>query len=124
MNVSRQDIYRKFRGIPRLRSEDQQLSSFPGLIVFQRLLQQLDLRNRIRGCFVGVVSKRSYSAACVVETLMIHVLLGYRQLRDVAFFQDDPIVKRVKGLASVPGQSTLSRVLNEINAQAVERSAG
>jgi hypothetical protein len=91
------------------------------LIVFQRLFQQLDLRTRIRGCFAGEVSKRSYSAACVVETLMVHVLLGYRQLRDVAFYQDDPIVKRVLGLASIPGQSTLSRVLNEINVQAVER---
>ena len=92
--------------------------------MFQRLFQQLDLRNRIRGCFAGEVSKRSYSAACVVETLIIHVLLGYRQLRDVAFYQDDPIVKRVLGLASIPGQSTLSRVLNEINAQAVERLRG
>jgi hypothetical protein len=121
VKVSRRSIYRKFRGIPRLRFEDQQLSSFSGLIVFQRLFQQLDLRTRIRGCFAGEVSKRSYSAACVVETLMVHVLLGYRQLRDVAFYQDDPIVKRVLGLASIPGQSTLSRVLNEINVQAVER---
>ena len=121
MKISRAAIYRKFRGIPRLRFEDQQLSSFSGLIVFQRLFQQVDLRNRIRKCFAGEVSKRSYSAACVVETLIVHVLLGYRKLRDVAFYQDDPIVKRVLGLETIPGQSTLSRVLSEVNGRAVER---
>ena len=121
MKLSRAEIYRKFRGIPRLRFEDQELSSFSGLIVFQQLFRKLNLRNRIRGCFAGEISKRSYSAACVVETLIVHVVLGYRQLRDVAFYQEDPIVKRMLGLESIPGQSTLSRVLNEISARAVNR---
>ena len=32
--------------------------------------------------------------------LVIHVLLGYRELRDAAHYQDDPLVQRVLGLSS------------------------
>jgi len=51
MKYSRSDIHRKAHKIPAIRFEDQSLTSFSGLVVFQRLFAQLNLRERLRACF-------------------------------------------------------------------------
>ena len=45
--------------------------------------------------------------------LVIHLLLGFRELRDAAHYQDDPLVQRVLGLKHLPDVSTISRMLKE-----------
>ena len=51
MKSSRSDVHGKFHGLPQLRFEDQQLTSFSGLIVVQELFGLLDLKARLSGCF-------------------------------------------------------------------------
>ena len=41
----------KARALPEIRFEDQQLTSFAGLAVFQPLLERLSLKTCLRGCF-------------------------------------------------------------------------
>ena len=45
--------------------------------------------------------------------LVVHILLGYRELRDAAHYQDDPLVQRVLGLKQLPDAATISRMLKE-----------
>ena len=45
-NVSKRTISSKAGVVPTLRFEDQSLTSFAGLVVFQKLFSQLDLKQR------------------------------------------------------------------------------
>src|SRR5213593_121429 len=51
MKPTRSAIHRKFHSIPDIRFEDQALTSFSGLVLFQALFTRLDLKERLRGCF-------------------------------------------------------------------------
>jgi hypothetical protein len=53
--------------------------------------------------------------------LVVHLLLGYRELRDIRYYQDDPLVRRILGLTRLPDASTLSRALASTDAQSAEQ---
>ena len=52
--------------------------------------------------------------------LLIHLLLGYRELRDSRYYRDDPLVKRILGLKRLPDVGTISRSLKDAGKQSVE----
>ena len=53
MKCSRTQVRQRTHALPVLRFEDQQLSSFSGLVVFQLLFEHLGLRERLRQCSGG-----------------------------------------------------------------------
>ena len=124
MNLSRKDVQFKAYGMPKLRFEEQQLTSFSGLILFQALISQLDLRARLRQCFRHLQASSAYTYATLVLGLIVHLLLGYRHLRDVRFYRDDPMVQRVLGLKRLPDVATVSRMLAKFDLPGVERLRG
>ena len=81
MKPSRSAIHRQTYVLPTLRFEDQQLTSFSGLIIFQRLFEHLQLKNRVRDCFRHLRVRPIFGHASIVMLLIIHMLLGYRELR-------------------------------------------
>jgi hypothetical protein len=119
MKLSRKAVRRKTHAIPTFRFEQQRLTSFSGLVLFQVLFGQLDLKRRLRECFEtgGAI----YQQATIVLSLIVHLLLGYRQLRDVRYYRDDPIVRRVLGLSRLPDVATVSRCLAAACTASVER---
>ncbi len=50
----------------------------------------------------------------------MHLLLGFRKLRDLEFYEDDPLIKRVLGLKVLPEVSTISPALMEFDDRAIE----
>jgi hypothetical protein len=52
--------------------------------------------------------------------LIVHLLLGYRELRDSRYYRDDPLVKRLLGLNRLPDVATLSRMLQQADARSVD----
>ena len=121
MKCSKAAVHRKTHRIPELKFEDQRLTSFAGLVVFQALFRELDLKARLGGCFHHLPGSPSYSYAVVVLLLVVHLLLGYRRLQDIRYYQDDPLVGRVLGLSRWPDVATLSRALAVMDAESVER---
>lgn len=119
MKLSRDQVRRKTHAIPVLQFEDQQLTSFSGLFVFHLLFQRLDLKQRLRDAFRHLHSCRAYDHALAVLGLIIHLLLGFRQLRDLRYYRDDPMVQRVLGLQRLPDVATVSRLLASADAQSV-----
>lgn len=119
MKLSRNQVQSKTHAIPDLRFEDQKLTSFAGLFVFQLLFQRLDLKNRLRDCFSHLRSNRAYDHAITVLSLIVHLLIGFRQLRDVRYYRDDPMVLRILGLKRLPDVSTTSRLLASTDAASV-----
>lgn len=121
MKLSRKQVQFKAYGMPRLRFEDQRLTSFSGLILFQALIVKLDLRAKLRRCFRHLKTSSVYTYATLVLALMVHLLLGFRQLRDIRFYRDDPMVQRLLALKRLPDVSTISRMLAQFDHPAIAK---
>jgi hypothetical protein len=120
MRVAKEDIYTRACSIPKVRFEDQELTSFGGIVVFQKLFAKLNLKERLRRCCAHLSENNLYHPAVIVQLLIVHLLLGFRKLRDVEFYEDDPLIKRVLGLKVLPDVSTISRALMEYDDRAIE----
>lgn len=104
-----------------MKFEDQQLTSFGGLVIFQKLFEDLDLVRHLKGCCRSVERKTSrfYGHGKLLQCLIVHLLLGYRKLRDMDYYRDDPLVRQVLGLKHPPSVPTLSRMLREFDEDSV-----
>jgi hypothetical protein len=51
MKYSKAEVHCKTHGLPALRFEDSQLTSFSGLILLQALFARLGLKEKLRRCF-------------------------------------------------------------------------
>ncbi|MCY3762277.1 MAG: transposase [Gemmatimonadetes bacterium] len=111
MKYSKQAVFARFHKLPRLCFEDQQLTSFSGAIVFLLLFQRLDLKARLKQCFGPAKRSAIFGPHVVVLLLIVHLLLGFRRLRDVDYYRDDPVVQRLLGLRRLSDVATLSRTL-------------
>jgi hypothetical protein len=120
MKFSRREIYSRVHKMPAIRFVDQRLTSFAGLIIFQPLLSRLQLKKRLRSCFLHLGQGAIFGHHFVMLLLVVHLLLGFRRLRDLEYYRDDPLVQRILGLNRLPDVATISRALNEVD----ERSVG
>ncbi len=123
MRVARRTINAKSRTIPAIKFEDQELTSFGGLVIFQKLFQELDLEGKLQQCF-GPLDRRMsrfYKFHKVFMCLIVHLILGYRMLRDLDYYRDDPLVRQVLGMHQLPSVPTMSRMLGEVDCQSLER---
>ena len=120
MKSSKAQITAKFHKIPVIRFEDQQLTSFSGLLIFQLLFKRLNLKQRLKKCFSHLNSSPIFGRHLIVLMLIIHLLIGFRRLREVDYYRDDPIVLRLMGLRRLPDVATISRALCQMEAEGVE----
>lgn len=120
MKHSKSSIHSKAHKVLIPQFEEQQLTSFAGMVIFQALFRRLDLRVRLRRCFRHQPG-RQFGFASVVFVLIVHLLLGFRRLRDIEYYADDPIVKRVVGMDILPSISAMSRHLSAADDESVLR---
>ncbi len=117
MKSSKSQIHAKFHTIPDIRFEDQQLTSFSGLLIFQLLFKQLKLKKRLKKCFEFMKVSPIFGHHLVVMLLIVHLLMGFRRLREVDYYRDDPLVLRILGLRKIPDVSTISRTLSKMDSK-------
>ena len=120
MKSSRKDVRAKGSAIPQLRFEDQRLTSFAGLVVLQRFFQVIQFKLRLEKCFRHLAVGKVFGRATIFLQLIIHLLLGFRELRDVDHYRDDPLIQRVLGLKCLPDVATISRTLKGADAKSVD----
>ncbi len=124
MKHSRKSVRRKAHAVPNLKFEQQQLTSFAGIVLLQPFFAAINLKAGLTHCFRHTHAGKVYGRATVFLQLVIHLLLGYRDLRESTYYRDDPMVKRLLGLQRLPDASTLSRMLKDADAKSVERLRG
>ena len=105
MTSSKAQITAKLHKIPTMRFEDQLLTSFFGLSVFQLLFKRIGLKNRLKKCFRHLSAAPILGRHLIVMLLIMHLLIGFRRLREVDYYRDDPIVLRLMGLRKLPDVS-------------------
>ena len=76
---SKSEVRCKFSALPELRFDEQQRTSFSGLIVFQQLFCDLDLRRRVNRCFEHRACSPIFSTTSIALLLIVGMLLGYRR---------------------------------------------
>lgn len=121
MKHSRKSVRTKATAIPELRFEDQRLTSFAGLVVIQRFFQAIAFKVRLQKCFRHLSGGKIFDRATIFMQLVLHVLLGFRELRETVHYQDDPLVQRVLGLKRLPDVATISRMLKEADQASVDK---
>ena len=122
MRSSKAEIVRRVHAIPDVGFDrDRKLTSFAGLVLFQAMFAALDLRARLRACFEHLGRRRDFGHARVLLQLVVHMLMGFRRLRDRDGYADDPLVCRVLGVSRLPDVATISRTLATADAKAVDR---
>ena len=121
MRISKAQILRRVYSIPEIRFEDQRLSSFAGMVVVQELFKRLQLRSRLRGCFLHIKSNAVVGFHVITLLLIVHLMLGYRRLREMERYEEDPLVLRALGLSRLPDVSTVSRRLSELDRESIRR---
>ena len=124
MKSSKSQIHAKYHRIPAIRFEDQQLTSFSGLLIFQLLFKHMNLKQRLKRCFSHLNVFPIFGHHLVVLLLIIHLLLGFRRLREVDYYRDDPLVLRLLGLRKIPDVSTISRTLSGMDLQSFDNMRG
>lgn len=115
MKLSRKQANCKAYARPRLRFVSHQLTSFGGIVVLQELFAKLHLLDCLKDVFHRRQVGKIYRPQKLFLQLILHLLLGFRSLRDVTCYQHDPLVQRVLGMQCVVGPSTLSRLLREVS---------
>jgi len=119
MRSSKALILSRVHAIPTIRFTDQTLSSSSGLVLFQLLFERMDLKKKLRHSFHHLSARGDFKFAELFLVLVVHILIGYRKLSDIKYYNDDPIVTRVVGLYRLPNDATLSRRLRAVDMTAV-----
>ena len=121
MNLAKADVRRSLSSLPSIRYENQELTSFSGLVVLQGLVSKLELKERLRACVRHLRPRGAYGSATILLLLVGHLMLGWRRLRDLDYYRDDPLVARFLGLRRLPDVATISRALRRFDGQVVDR---
>ncbi len=124
MRISRDEVQSPVRKIPELQFEDQSLTSYSGLVAFQALFNLLNLPEKLRRCTAHLRSSAAYAPHRIVLLLTIHLILGWRRLRDVDYYRDDPLVQRTLGLRKLPSVSAISRALGQFDERSYDQLRG
>ncbi len=115
MKISKNATRLSARKIPELRFEDQSLTSFSGLVAFQALFNSIELAERLRRCTTHLRSFASYAPHRILLLLTVHLILGWKRLRDLDYYRDDPLVSRVVGLQRLPSVAAVSRTMGQFD---------
>jgi hypothetical protein len=123
VKLKRTEVVANCYKIPAIRFEDQgdvRLTSFAGLVIYQALFQRLAMSQRLMKCFRHLSVGSIYGMWRIFLWLVVHLILGYRKLRDRDYYAEDPLLLRVLGLARLPDTATISRMLSKVDEEAVD----
>jgi len=120
MKYSEDHVNCKMWAMPKIRFEQQQMTSFAGLLIFQQFFQDIGFKDAISRGLGHINGQRIYHPRVVFLMMVIHVIIGFRDLQDVRFYQDDPMVKRTLRLSRLPSVSTISRTLGDVDERGVD----
>jgi len=120
MKYSKKDVHKRTVKLPKVKYEDQRLTSFAGLIIYQAFFSNFQLKEKLRSCFQHLKVSSIFGYHTIALILIVHLTLGYRRLRHVDYYKNDPMVLRLLGLGMLPDVSTISRVLSNIDDKSIE----
>lgn len=120
MRLRNHDYHARGNGDLRIQFARQDLTSYSGLELFIRYFRLIGLNFRIRRAFRAHRMRGDYGVTDFILVFIALWLTGGRRLRHVAFLADDPLVKRLCGLANIPCDRTISRWLGQFTGDSLQ----
>lgn len=120
MKSSKAQIHSRSYKIPSLKFEARDLTSFAGIVVFLALFRALRIKHRLRACFRHLTST-TYGYHVIMLLLVVHKILGFRQLREIDYYRDDPLMRQLLALRKIPDVATVSRNLKKADTKSFEK---
>jgi len=120
VKLSKSQIHLSVQSVPELRFDDQRLTSFSGCVLLQELFRRLKLLKRLQECFEHRSERLMVGFPTITLIMIMHLMLGFRRLRDIERYRDDPVVLRALGLRRMPNVSTVCRSLCRMDRSSVE----
>jgi hypothetical protein len=121
MKYSKSQTTCKAYALPNIQFESQTLTSFAGLVVFQKFFETIQFKSRLSKCFENLNHGKIFDRTTLFMQLIVHLLLGFRELKDSRYYKDDPLVKRLLGLKKIPDTATISRALKDATKENVDK---
>lgn len=122
VKIAKDQIISRKRSLPFVKFADQDLTSFGGLIIFQSYFQKIGLSSSLTNICSSLDLKitRQHSYGTILFCIILHLLLGFRKLRDSDFYRDDPMVKNTLKLKTLPSVPTISRMLTDFDEPTID----
>jgi hypothetical protein len=124
VKISKSQIHDRVQRMPELHFEDQRLTSFSGCVILQALFRKLKFVERLQGCFEHRTYRLIVGFRSVVQIVIVHLMLGYRRLRDIQLYKDDPMVLQALNLKRMPDVSTICRTLYRMDRSSLHSEDG
>ncbi|NUM60467.1 MAG: IS1380 family transposase [Bdellovibrionaceae bacterium] len=115
MKSRKSEIHSKVHAIPQLKFEEQNLTAYSGLIIFQALFQNMELKGRLSKCFSHLKGSLIFGHHVIVMFFVVHLLLGFRRIRERDYYHEDPVVLRTLGVTRLPDVSTITRSMDQMD---------
>lgn len=115
MKSRKSEIHSKVHAIPHLQLEAQNLTAYSGLVIFQALFQNMGLKGRLAKCFSHLKVSPIFGHNVIVMFFIVHLLLGFRRIRERDYYHEDPIVLRTLGVTKLPDVSTITRSMDQMD---------
>lgn len=121
MKIAKDLIKSRKQSIPEVKFGDYELTSFGGLVVFQSFFEAIGFSGTLKKTCAKLNKKarRQYCHGKMLECIVIHLLIGFRNLRDSEYYKDDPLVRRTLKLTTIPSVPTISRMLSDFDEETV-----
>lgn len=121
MKIARRTLHRRTHIFPIIRFDDEPITSYAGAVIYQVLFDILSLKDRLGKCFRHLAGTSIYGPRTIALVLILHLLLGFRRLRDLAYYEDDPLILRILGLRKLPDVATLTRTLRTVDPRCYQK---
>jgi hypothetical protein len=122
VKYSKNEVFSREHKIPEIKFEDQRLTSYSGLVIFQTFFLKIGIKDRLKDCFRHLAVREIFGHHIIMMLLIVHLLLGYRRLRGMEYYKDDPLVKRLLGLKRLPDVSTVSRSMRCVDEEGIRKT--
>ncbi len=123
MRLKNHEIHERINGNLKIEFAEQQVSSYSGLELFKRYFRIIRLNDQIRRAFKAHDFRGDYGVAHYILVFIALWLTGGRRLRHVEFLADDPLVKRLCNLKTLPSDRSLSRWLGQFTHDSLQALA-
>lgn len=94
------------------------MTSYSGMVLFQALFRRLDLKGRLLRR-LGRAKGAAYGLHLLFLQVLVHVIAGFRRLRERDYYADDPLLPDVVGVHRLADTSTLTRRLGDASPASV-----
>jgi hypothetical protein len=107
----------------RIEFSPQNLTSYSGLELLDRVLRTIELDGRIRRAFTQFGFSGDFSVVSMIRLLVGLLWIGGRRLSHVDYVRSDALVCRLARLRQLPHERTLSRWLKQFTYKSVRALA-